>query len=157
MADEDGEDRILNTEITIGSNIKVMDSQEMEFIEDAYYPNKPLAIQRETIHYPNAIGANKNQFSLKETIVLEDTATPIMQIEKVCFAFFFGFCFFSFFDSFFSLGFVALFSCILFTSLKTRDFPHYFVSLCNVWDLQNLQYFFISILSGIVFLSFVVL
>ena len=83
MADEDGEDRILNTEITIGSNIKVMDSQEMEFIEDAYYPNKPLAIQRETIHYPNAIGANKNQFSLKETIVLEDTATPIMQIEKV--------------------------------------------------------------------------
>ena len=83
MADEDGEDRILNTEITVACNMKVTDCQEMELIEDAYYPNKPLSIQRQTIHYPNTIGTNKNQFSLKETIVLEDTATPILQIEKI--------------------------------------------------------------------------
>src|SRR5699024_331701 len=35
--------------------------------------------------------------------------------------------------------------------------PDYFVSLCNVCFLQNLQYFFVSILSGCVFLSFVIL
>ena len=79
--DEDGEDRILNTEITIGTAMKVTDSQEIEMIEDAYYPGKPLVIQRETIRYPNVIGTSKNQFTVKETLVLEDSATPIMQIE----------------------------------------------------------------------------
>ncbi len=83
MADEDGEDRILNTEITIGTALKVTDSQEMELIEDAYYPGKPLSIQRETIRYPNIIGTSKSQFTVKETVVLEDNATPIMQIETV--------------------------------------------------------------------------
>ncbi len=81
MTDEDGEDRILNTEITIGTSIKVTDSQEMELIEDAYYPGKPLSIQKETIHYPNIIGTSKNQFAVKETLILQDNAIPIMQIE----------------------------------------------------------------------------
>lgn len=81
MTDEDGEDRILNTEITIGTSIKVTDSQEMELIEDAYYPGKPLSIQKETIRYPNIIGTSKNQFAVKETLILQDNAIPIMQIE----------------------------------------------------------------------------
>ena len=33
----------------------------------------------------------------------------------------------------------------------------YFVSLCSVWDLQNLQYFLVSMRSGCVFLSLVML
>ena len=61
--------------------MKVTDSQEIEMIEDAYYPGKPLVIQREAIRYPNVIGTSKNQFAVKETLVLEDSATPIMQIE----------------------------------------------------------------------------
>lgn len=83
MSDEDGEDRILNIEITIGTTMKVTDSEEMELIEDAYYPSKPLLIQRETIRYPNIIGTSKSQFAVKDTFVLEDSAVPIMQIETV--------------------------------------------------------------------------
>ena len=39
------------------------------------------SIQKETIRYPNIIGTSKNQFAVKETLVLQDTAIPIMQIE----------------------------------------------------------------------------
>ena len=41
--------------------------------------------------------------------------------------------------------------------LSTTAGQSYFVSLCIVCFLQNLQYFFVSILSGCFFLSFVVL
>lgn len=82
-ADEDGEDRILDCEITIGADMKVTDSQELELLEDVYCPGKPLQITREMIEYPQRVGQNKNQFAVKETVTLDSTDDPMMQVEKV--------------------------------------------------------------------------
>lgn len=83
MADEDGEDRILNCEITIVADMKVTDSQEIELIEDAYYPGKPLEISRKDIEYLHVVGRNKNQFVIKESVILDSKLDPMMQVYKV--------------------------------------------------------------------------
>ena len=79
----DGEDRIIDTEIFIGANIKISSEEEIEILEDAYCIDKNLDIEREQIQYPNIICKNKTQSPVKEIVQLDDNCPDIMQVLKI--------------------------------------------------------------------------
>lgn len=81
--DDDGEERILDCEITVGADLKVTDCKEIDLIEDAYCLNKPLDITREKIEYPRFVSKNRNQSTVKETITIEGQYPDMMQVEKI--------------------------------------------------------------------------
>lgn len=81
--DFDGEERVLEVELSIGAKVNIVSTDEIQVIEDAYCINKGLVLKREKIKYPQIICRNKNQNSIKETIVLESTTPEIMQIYNV--------------------------------------------------------------------------
>ncbi len=83
ITNEDGEDRILDAEVTVGADVKVTDSEEIMYVADAYYPGKVLRIDREEIQYPGLVGRNQNEVTLKENIVLDETQPDMMRAEKV--------------------------------------------------------------------------
>ncbi len=82
-ADEDGEQRVIELELEIGAKLLVMNTEEIEVVEDAYCINKKLVLNRENIKYPQLICKNKNQSSVKETVVLDEELEEIMQIYNV--------------------------------------------------------------------------
>lgn len=83
VADEDGEDRVLDMEATIGANIRVTQNDEIRLVEDAYCINQGLDISRNTITYPEFVGKNKNKSSIKETIVIDGQYPDMMQVCKI--------------------------------------------------------------------------
>lgn len=83
IPDEDGEDRKLDMEATIGANIRVTENENIELVEDAYCINQGLNISRDSIKYPEFVGKNKNKSSIKETIVIDGKYPDIMQVCKV--------------------------------------------------------------------------
>jgi len=80
--DENGDDRILAMEVIIGADIRISQNQELEILEDAYCIDQNLAISRESLDYQHLVCRNKNQFNVKEIVVLED-APEILQILSV--------------------------------------------------------------------------
>lgn len=83
LTNEDGEDRLLDAEITIGADLRVTENQEITYMADAYYPGREIRIEREQIQYPGLVGHNQNQVTLREKIVLDDRQPDMMQAEKV--------------------------------------------------------------------------
>lgn len=81
--DFDGEERVLEVELSICAKVNVISTEEIQVIEDAYCINKGLVLKREKIKYPQIICKNKNQNSIKETIILDSDAPEIMQIYNV--------------------------------------------------------------------------
>lgn len=81
--DFDGEERVLEIEVSIKAKLNVINTDEVEIIEDAYCINKELTLEKEKIKYPDIICRNKNQSSVKETVLLEPDAPDIMQIYNV--------------------------------------------------------------------------
>lgn len=81
--DFDGEERILEIELSIGAKLNIVSTEEIQIIEDAYCINKGLVLEREKIKYPNIVCKNRNQSSIKETVLLEPEAPEIMQIYNV--------------------------------------------------------------------------
>lgn len=83
MPDDDGEDRVFDTEIVVGADMKVMNSEEVEIVEDAYSISKPIEITREKIQYPQFVGKNNTESSVKEVITIDGVYPDMMQVEKV--------------------------------------------------------------------------
>lgn len=81
--DEDGEDRVLDLEATIGVFMDVSKKQEYEYIQDAYSIDTPLAIKQENISYPQNVAANHTKASVKETITIDGKYPDALQIKKV--------------------------------------------------------------------------
>lgn len=80
---EDGEDRIVEIEISVGASVKVTSQSEVEILEDAYCINKNLALKKEHINYPKLICRNKNQYPVKEIVTLEADLPDMLQIFRV--------------------------------------------------------------------------
>lgn len=80
---EDGEDRVIDTEIFIGANIKINSQEEIQILNDAYCINENLDIEREIIKYPNIICKNKTQSPIKEIVQLDENCPDILQILKI--------------------------------------------------------------------------
>lgn len=79
--DEDGEDRCIETEVTINARIDVKSQEEVRILSDAYALNKNLIFSKKDLQIPRVICKNKNQSTLRET--LEIANSNILQILKV--------------------------------------------------------------------------
>ncbi len=79
--DEDGEDRVVDVEISIFANCKVSKEEEISVLEDGYIIGKELLIEKKEIKYPKLICRNKNQSTIKEIISV--TGEDVMQVFKV--------------------------------------------------------------------------
>lgn len=81
--DADGEDRMLELEVSIGAIIKVSAQEELEVLEDAYCINKTISFTREKIKYPKLVCRNRNQTQIKEVVVLDGECPNILQVFRV--------------------------------------------------------------------------
>lgn len=79
----DGEERMIEAEVIVSARASVNHQQELEILEDAYCINKDLQLERETVKYPKTICQNRNQFTVKEVVSLEEGTPDILQIFRV--------------------------------------------------------------------------
>ena len=82
-ADENGEARKIDTEITVNAVIKSFGSSTEKVLEDAYSLSAPLNIERTEADYIELCGRNRAQGSFRGTAVVEDGQPDIMQVVKV--------------------------------------------------------------------------
>lgn len=82
-ADENGEARNIDTEITVNAVIKSFGSSTEKVLEDAYSLSAPLNIERTEADYIELCGRNRAQGSFRGTAVVEEGQPDIMQVVKV--------------------------------------------------------------------------
>ncbi|MDR1150421.1 MAG: DUF3794 domain-containing protein [Clostridiales bacterium] len=80
---QDGEDRLLDCEIFVGANIKLLSNQELEILKDVYEINKKINLIQEDIEYQDIICKTKSQVNLKELIELNKSLPEIFNIVKI--------------------------------------------------------------------------
>lgn len=81
--DGDGEDRVIDIEVTIDVLLKVNCQENLQILIDAHCINKNLELTSTPITYPKLICRNKNQFQVKEIVQLTEDSPDILQIFKV--------------------------------------------------------------------------
>ncbi len=81
--DSDGEDRIIEIEISVGVFVDVCYEKELQVLEDAYCTDKNLTASEKIIEYPSFLCRNKSQFPIKEVISLSDDFPEILQVFKI--------------------------------------------------------------------------
>jgi hypothetical protein len=81
--DADGEDRVLETDIVIGAQLKVYSMESMSILEDAYVINQKLTLSKTAVRYPRLVCRNRNQVPVKEVLSLSAGLPDMMQIFRV--------------------------------------------------------------------------
>jgi len=81
--DEDGEDRVLEVEISIGVEMKVYSTETLPILEDAYSINQQLNFTKTAVRYPQLVCLNRNQTPVKEVISLGENSPDMLQIFRV--------------------------------------------------------------------------
>jgi len=81
--DSDGEDRMLEAEISIGAIVRLSKQDEISVLEDAYAINKKITFSRSTVKYPRLICRNRNQTPVKEVVQLTGSSPNMLQIFRV--------------------------------------------------------------------------
>ncbi len=81
--DSDGEDRIIEIEVSVGAFVDVCCEKEIQILEDAYCIDKNLSLSEKVIEYPSFLCRNKSQFPIKEVVSLDDDDAKILQVFKV--------------------------------------------------------------------------
>ncbi|NLP45615.1 MAG: DUF3794 domain-containing protein [Epulopiscium sp.] len=81
--DLDGEERVLDIEVVVGTKAKVRATETIQVIDDVYCPGKKVNIKREPMEYQKIICKNKTQSVLKESISLPSS---IPQVKEVYYA-----------------------------------------------------------------------
>ncbi len=81
--DSDGEDRVIEIEVSIGIFVDVCHEKEIQILEDAYCTDKNLSISEKTVEYPSFLCRNKNQFPIKEVVSLDEDMPKILQVFKI--------------------------------------------------------------------------
>ena len=82
-ADEDGEERLIEIEVTVSANCKVSATMDIEILEDAHIVNKHLDIARAPVKYHKLVCRNKNQSTVKEIVSLGEDCPDILQIFRI--------------------------------------------------------------------------
>lgn len=81
--DQDGEDRVIEAEISIGVKLKVHSAEKIEILEDAYCINQQLLISKTPVKFPRLICRNRNQATIKEIVQIDGHCPDILQIFQV--------------------------------------------------------------------------
>lgn len=79
--DDDGEDRVIDVEVTIFANCKVYLEEEISLLEDGYIIGKELVLEKREIKYPVLVSRNKNQSTIKD--VIQVSGEDVLQVFKV--------------------------------------------------------------------------
>lgn len=79
--DEDGEDRVVEIEVSVNANIQIKSQEEVKILSDAYILNKHLIFTKKDLVYPKLVCKNKNQSTIRENIEIQNS--NILQIIKV--------------------------------------------------------------------------
>ena len=81
--DADGEDRVIDIDVTIGVMAKVHSVENLEVLEDAYCIDEELEIVKTPVKYPRLVCRNKNQSPFKEVVQLPAGAPQMLSILRV--------------------------------------------------------------------------
>jgi len=81
--DDDGEDRVLDIEISVGVELKVYSAETFLVLEDAYSINQQLNFAKTTVRYPHIVCINRNQTPVREVVTLPDTSPDMLQVFRV--------------------------------------------------------------------------
>jgi len=81
--DEDGEDRVLEVEISVGVEMKVYSTETLSILEDAYSINQQLNFTKTAVRYPQLVCLNRNQTPVKEVVSLGENSPDMLQIFRV--------------------------------------------------------------------------
>ena len=81
--DEDGETRQIHADVTVGAVLNGKEMTEQAVLQDAYAPMGAVSLQKEKITYPVTVAHGKNQFTIKERIMLEPEEMPMLRAEMV--------------------------------------------------------------------------
>ncbi|MCL2356096.1 MAG: DUF3794 domain-containing protein [Defluviitaleaceae bacterium] len=81
--DDDGEDRVLEAEITVGAEMKVYSTETFPVLEDAYIINTNLTLSKTVVRYPRLVCMNRNQTPVKEVVTLATGTPDILQVFRV--------------------------------------------------------------------------
>ncbi len=79
--DDDGEDRVIDVEISVTANAKVSKETEVCLIDDGYVIGKELILDKKEMKYPKLVCRNKNQSTIKE--IIRVSGEDVMQVFKV--------------------------------------------------------------------------
>jgi hypothetical protein len=81
--DDDGEDRVLEVEISVGVEMKVYSTETFPVLEDAYIINKQLTLTKTAVRYPRLVCLNRNQAPVKEIVTLGENTPDMLQVFRV--------------------------------------------------------------------------
>jgi len=81
--DDDGEDRVLEIEVSVGVEMKVYSTETLSILEDAYSINQQLNFAKTMVRYPQLVCLNRNQAPVKEVVALSETAPDMLQVFRV--------------------------------------------------------------------------
>jgi len=81
--DDDGEDRVLDVDITIGVEMKVYSSETISVLADAYCTNQQLSFTTTHVRYPQLVCINRNQTPVREVVTLADDSPGMLQVFRV--------------------------------------------------------------------------
>lgn len=81
--DLDGEERILEIEVELQVNIKVISMEEIQIIDDAYCPRKEIQLKKESIPYQRLLNKSKEGITLSERIAIDSDAPDIDYIYNI--------------------------------------------------------------------------
>jgi hypothetical protein len=81
--DSDGEDRVIDIEVSVGVSLKVYSSESIEILEDAYATDQDVRISKTPVSYPRLVCRNRNQTTVKEVVQIDPDSPDMLQIFKV--------------------------------------------------------------------------
>jgi len=81
--DDDGEDRILELELSVGVEMKVYSTDTLSILEDAYIINQHLNLSKTAVRYPRVVCVNRNQVPIKEVVKIGNSMPDIFQVFRV--------------------------------------------------------------------------
>lgn len=81
-SNDEGENRIVDLEIKIGTEFQVTETTENQILEDAYSTGNSINMDIEKICCDYAVCRNKSQYPVKEVITLDKEAPDMLQIFK---------------------------------------------------------------------------
>ena len=82
-SDDDGEDRVLDVEISVGVEMKVYSTENMSVLEDAYIINQQLNLSKTVVRVPRLVCFNRNQTPVKDVVALGTAAPDMLQVFRV--------------------------------------------------------------------------
>ncbi|MCL2373562.1 MAG: DUF3794 domain-containing protein [Defluviitaleaceae bacterium] len=81
--DEDGEDRVMEVEVSVGVEMKVYSTETMQVLEDAYLINQELNFVKTAVKLPRLVCLNRNQVPIKEVVTLAGSIPDMLQVFRV--------------------------------------------------------------------------